>query len=211
MNISERLFQAWKNGDKDAMKVIWELLWDRLYSYAIKRCGENKAQASYAFNTAFLEISEKIGQPDFFDWQGEEKFYGYIKKRIIWRCKQIQQEQNSRTTTSLYDCLSMKDETPNVENEIIAMEDERCFLNQFWGVYETLPKAMKEVIEAGLIVIREGETKGEYLKRKDILSRLQARLGITKKALDLRNKRLRERFNSPKLSRACLYSRRRSQ
>jgi hypothetical protein len=100
--LDEALFRAWQAGDADARARIWEVLYARTYTVAVRFCqrvgGSSTAEdsATAGFLQALIELdpsgsrfSQRRNDTSTrgFQWQGEESFVRFVLNRVLLRCR----------------------------------------------------------------------------------------------------------------------------
>jgi len=91
--ISQDIFQKWKENDKEIRNQVWEWIFKKFYQRAVVTCfrccgcdpqtGEQMAADTLA--KTFEEIDRKVKTCQV-DWQGEKEFSSYVWQRLFKRC-----------------------------------------------------------------------------------------------------------------------------
>ncbi len=92
-DFDDDFFRKWQAGDDEARNRMWELLWHKLYTVAVRFCrgftrNDSMAEelAAEAFTQAVLELNEKVRAGEV-EWRGAPPFVAYARNRLIFRCR----------------------------------------------------------------------------------------------------------------------------
>ncbi|HEU4389540.1 MAG TPA: hypothetical protein VFV34_17175 [Blastocatellia bacterium] len=91
LQLDEALFRAWQSGDQRARDEVWGRLWGILYNTAFRLCrllSGNDSAAEEMAQDAFTRTWQEIeADPGKIDWKGQASFVGYVRRRLIFRCR----------------------------------------------------------------------------------------------------------------------------
>jgi len=200
--MDKKLIDAWKKGDINARNKAWVDCWNRLFTYALKLCGNQEDTATDIFHSSIQELDSELKKGKF-TWKGEPEFYNYLKRKIKLRAKTaLSIKREDIKIIPVESVIIGEDEEElividtladgNTPEEIIQRLQEMYELKQkLKQLYENLTRGEKAVVDALLEVINEstGSEKNKELKRK-----ARERLGISENAFNLHIKRIKDKM-----------------
>lgn len=125
----EELISASKGGDEQAFRGLFDLLSDRLFSYALAHT-RNRDDALDLVQDTFIDLWNALGK---FKYKNDESFYGFVF--LVLKRKLYRHYKKQPRTVEL-------DEKYIAENYVIEVEDYR-YLEK---VMSTLPRNYQELL-----------------------------------------------------------------
>lgn len=86
--IDARLIAACQHGDRDALRTLFEVYKDRVYSIAIYSLGGDEQAASDVTQQVFLKLMTRIGQ-----FRGDSEFATWLYRLVVNVCRDEQRKQ----------------------------------------------------------------------------------------------------------------------
>ena len=170
-NTIEKLIKESKTGDQEAFRELFELLSDRLFSYALSHT-RNREDALDLVQDTFIDLWNGLNR---FSYKGEESFYGFVF--LILKRKLYRHYKKQPRTVEL-------DEKYISDNYVLEVEDYRHLERVIRGLPERYQELLrlrywsqfsfKEI--AAVMDVKEGTLKVWHHRA---VRALQANLGDT--------------------------------
>ena len=181
--IDWRVIKACQQGDRDALRLLFEEYKDRVYSIAIYTIGGNEAVAADVTQQVFLKLMTRIGQ-----FRGDSEFTTWLYRLVVNTCLDERRKQRRFVPLAEFNLVS---KTPRESSQATRYARKEIAAEVQSAISELKPKMRLPI----LLKYIEGLS---YQEIADVLGcsegTVASRLNRGHKALAKRLERLRGQF-----------------